>query len=59
MIDASYIKVHPHAAGAVGGNQDMGRSFGMPVRVIITDGTVYENGSSDSTEEKSKNSPEI
>ena len=23
MIDASHIKVHPHAAGAVGGNQDM------------------------------------
>jgi transposase len=25
MIDASYIKVHPHAAGAIGGNQDMSR----------------------------------
>ena len=24
IIDASYIKVHPHASGAVGGNQDMG-----------------------------------
>jgi len=24
MIDASHIKVHPHAAGAKGGNQDMG-----------------------------------
>jgi transposase len=23
MIDASHIKVHPHAAGAKGGNQDM------------------------------------
>jgi transposase len=23
LIDASYIKVHPHAAGASGGNQDM------------------------------------
>ena len=23
MIDASHCKVHPHAAGAVGGNQDM------------------------------------
>jgi len=23
MIDASHIKVHPHAAGATGGNQDM------------------------------------
>ena len=28
MIDASHIKVHPHAAGAVGGNQDMGRTKG-------------------------------
>ena len=28
MIDASHIKVHPQAAGARGGNQDMGRSKG-------------------------------
>jgi transposase len=28
MIDASHIKVHPHAAGAVGGNQQMGRTKG-------------------------------
>lgn len=28
MIDASHIKVHPHAAGAVGGNQDMSRTKG-------------------------------
>ena len=28
MIDASHIKVHPHAAGARGGNQDMGRTKG-------------------------------
>ena len=26
MIDASYIKVHPHAAGTKGGNQDMSRT---------------------------------
>ena len=26
MIDASHIKVHPHAAGAKGGNQDMERT---------------------------------
>ncbi|WP_387466826.1 IS5 family transposase [Photorhabdus sp. RM323S] len=52
MIDASHIKVHPHAAGAEGGNQDMGRTkggfntkihlavdaHGMPVRVLITSG---------------------
>ena len=28
MIDASYIKVHPDASGARGGNQDMGRTKG-------------------------------
>ena len=28
MIDASHIKVHPHAAGAVGGNQAMARTKG-------------------------------
>jgi len=28
MIDATHIKVHPHAAGAIGGNQDMSRSKG-------------------------------
>jgi len=28
MIDASHCKVHPHAAGSVGGNQDMGRTKG-------------------------------
>ena len=28
MIDASHVKVHPSATGAVGGNQDMGRTKG-------------------------------
>ena len=28
MIDASHVKVHPHAAGAVGGNQEMSRTKG-------------------------------
>ena len=28
QIDASYIKVHPHATGAVGGNQSMSRTKG-------------------------------
>lgn len=28
MIDASHIKVHPHAAGAQGGNQAMSRTKG-------------------------------
>jgi len=56
MIDASHIKVHPHAAGAKGGNQEMSRSkgglnakihlavdaHGMPVRIVITDGTTAD-----------------
>jgi transposase len=32
MIDASHIKVHPHAAGAVGGNQAMDRTKGGSTR---------------------------
>ena len=28
MIDASYVKVHPHGTGARNGNQDMGRTKG-------------------------------
>lgn len=28
MIDASHIKVHPHAAGAIGGNQSMAKTKG-------------------------------
>ena len=28
MIDSSHVKVHPHAAGAVGGNQEMARTKG-------------------------------
>ena len=28
MIDASHIKVHPHASGAVGGSHDMARTKG-------------------------------
>ncbi|QSA98979.1 IS5 family transposase [Methylococcus sp. EFPC2] len=56
MIDASHIKVHPHAAGAKGGSQDMGvtkggfnskihlavDAHGMPLRVIVTAGTVAD-----------------
>ncbi|WP_317705330.1 IS5 family transposase [Methylomarinovum caldicuralii] len=52
MIDASHVKVHPHAAGAKGGNQDMGRTKGgfntkihlavtalcLPVRMVVTAG---------------------
>lgn len=35
MIDASHIKVHPHAAGAKGGNQEMGRTKGGSIRSCI------------------------
>ena len=56
MIDASHIKVHPHAAGARGGNQYMGKdkrklnskihlavdAHGMSVRVLITSGVTAD-----------------
>ncbi len=35
MIDASHCKVHPHAAGARGGNQDMSRTKGGSTRKYI------------------------
>lgn len=35
MIDATHIKVHPHAAGAIGGNQDMSRSKGGSIQKYI------------------------
>lgn len=35
MIDASYCKVHPHAAGARGGNQAMSRTKGGLTRRYI------------------------
>jgi len=52
----SRIKVHPHATGARGSNQDMNRSpsrlntqlhlavdaFGMPVRVLVTQDTAAD-----------------
>nr|WP_176488089.1 IS5 family transposase [Candidatus Regiella insecticola] len=56
MIDATHSKVHPHAAGAKGGNQDMEPhkrglnskihlavdAHGMPVRIFITSGTTAD-----------------
>ncbi len=55
MVDASYIKAHPHSAGAWGGSKPspaprgLNRklhlvvdSHGMPVRVIVTEGTVAD-----------------
>ena len=35
MIDASHVKVHPDAAGAKGGNQEMGRTKGGSTRRYI------------------------
>jgi transposase len=35
MIDATHIKVHPHASGAIGGNQDMSRSKGGSIQRYI------------------------
>ena len=35
MIDASHIKVHLHATGAVGGNQDMGNTKGGSIPRFI------------------------
>ena len=35
MIDASHIKVHPHAAGAKGGNQEMSRTKGGSIQSYI------------------------
>jgi hypothetical protein len=35
MIDASHVKVHPHAAGAKGGNQDMARTKGGSTQKFI------------------------
>ncbi len=35
MIDASHVKVHQHATGAEGGNQDMGRTKGGSTRRYI------------------------
>lgn len=35
MIDASHIKVHHHASGAKGGNQDMGLTKGGAIRNCI------------------------
>ncbi len=35
MIDASHIKVHPHASGARGGNQEMSRTKGGSIQSYI------------------------
>ncbi|MEO8342150.1 MAG: IS5 family transposase [Nitrospirota bacterium] len=56
MIDASHCNVHPHAAGAKGGNQERSpdkrglntqiplavAAHGLPLRVVVTQGTVAD-----------------
>ncbi|WP_425306196.1 IS5 family transposase [Candidatus Protochlamydia amoebophila] len=56
VIDASHCQVHPHAAGAKGGNQSMSPykrglntklpltvdAHGLPIRVMITEGTIAD-----------------
>ncbi len=44
MIDASHIKVHPHAAGAHGGNQDMDRSKGGSLKDTFGRGCAWYAG---------------
>ena len=43
MIDASYIKVHPHGTGARGVD-----AFGMPLRIQIMSGTLADCRCADS-----------
>ena len=52
MIDASHCKVHPHAAGALGGNQDMSRTKGAStqnciwpwIRMVCRSGLLLQKG---------------
>jgi len=44
IIDASHIKVHPHAAGAKGGNQDMSRTKGGSTQTASGRGCVWYAG---------------
>ena len=44
MIDASHCKVHPHAAGAKGGNQDMSRTKGAQHKAASCRGCAWYCG---------------
>ena len=44
MIDASYIKVHPHGTGAVGGNQAMNRTKGAQFKDTFGRGFAWYAG---------------
>ena len=45
MIDASHCKVHPHASGAKGGNQDMSRTAWLGAQNHPGDGFANARGS--------------
>ena len=47
LIDASHIKVHPHAAGAKGGNQDMSRTKGAQYKNTFGPGCAWYAAQSD------------
>ncbi|SDH15409.1 hypothetical protein SAMN05428952_100685 [Nitrosomonas sp. Nm132] len=44
MTDASHIKVHPHAAGAKGGNQGMNHTEGGQHKIASGRGYVWHAG---------------
>ncbi|SCZ84458.1 hypothetical protein NSMM_180005 [Nitrosomonas mobilis] len=44
MVDASHCKVHPHASGARGGNQDMNRTKGAQHQDISGRGCAWYAG---------------
>jgi transposase len=44
MIDASHCKVHPHATGAKGGNQDMSRTKGAQHKGTLGRGCAWCSG---------------
>jgi len=44
MIDASHCEVHPHATGAQGGNQGMGRTKGAQLKDTLGRGCAWYAG---------------
>ena len=47
MMDASHVKVHPHASGAKGGNQDMARTKGDSIQEPFGRGCAWVAGPND------------
>lgn len=58
MVDASHCKVHPHATGARGGNQDMSRTKGgsaqnciwLWIRMVCRSGLITQGTTADCTQ---------